>query len=87
MILNLIILCAISLKALSWRCVIVLNRAFLWAKSVCPNNFRKCLSSLMSLIMAFLTRSWLLLTTVDTQGDLVLETLYSSSDTGRPREG
>ena len=36
MILNLIILCAISLKALSWRCVIVLNRAFLWAKSVCP---------------------------------------------------
>ena len=54
MILNLIILCAISLKALSWLCVIVLNRAFLWAESVCPNNFRKYLSSLMSLIMVFL---------------------------------
>ena len=86
-ILNLLILCAISLKALSWRCVIVLNRAFLWAESVCPNNFRKSLSSLMSLIMAFLTHSWLLLTTVYTPGDLVLETLYSSSDTSRPREG
>ena len=56
MILNLIILCAVSLKALSWRCVIVLNRAFLWTKLVFPNNFRKCLSSLMSFIMAFLTR-------------------------------
>ena len=54
MILNLIILCAILLKALSWRCVIVLNRAFLWSESVCPNNFRKYLSSLMSLIMVFL---------------------------------
>ena len=85
--LNLIILGAISLKALSWRRVIFLNRAFPWAESVCPNNFRKCLSFLMSLIMAFLTRSWLLLTTVDTPGDLVLETLCSSSDTGRPREG
>ena len=78
-------LCAISLKALSWRCVIVLNRAFLWAELVCPNNFRKCLSSLMSLIMAFLMHSWLLLTTVDTPGDLVLETLYSSSDSRCPR--
>ena len=61
--------------------VIVLNRVFLWAESVCPNNFRQCLSSLMSLIMAFLTHSWFLLTTVDTQGDL-----FSSSDTGRPLE-
>ena len=87
MILNLIMLCAISLKVLGWRCVIVLNRAFLWPELVCPNNFRKCFSSLMSLIMAFLMRSWLLLTTVDTPGDLVLETLYSSSDTGRPCEG
>ena len=56
---------------------------FLSAELVCLNNFRKCLCSLMSLIMLLLTRSGLLLTSADTPKGLAQETLYFSGGIGR----